>query len=137
MVKVSSQSLQIPRWIRMLVWLASWACRLRHPCPITEATRHIGQKRSISPGLPSASFHAITTITSAAKAASRSPRETLSGWPPSLPTESHFHLEEKPQLLSPEACHLRLAGKTITPSATLFTTDLFADSKAIYSHPIQ
>src|ERR1022692_1094870 len=59
--------------MRIWVWLASWACRLRHPCPITESCRHAGQMRTISPGLPSASFHAINTITAVAKASSGSP----------------------------------------------------------------
>ena len=61
--------------MRIWVWLASWACRLRHPCPITESCRHAGQMRTISPGLPSASFHAINTITAVAKASSGSPLE--------------------------------------------------------------
>jgi hypothetical protein len=39
---------------------------------------------------------------------------TLSGWPPSLPTESQFHLEEKSHLTLPTLCFLRLAGKRFT-----------------------
>ena len=61
--------------MRIRVWFPSWACRLRHPCPITEICWQAGQTRTISPGLPSASFHAINTITAVAKAASRSPLE--------------------------------------------------------------
>ena len=39
---------------------------------------------------------------------------TLSGWPPSLPTESQFHLEEKPHLTQPPLYLPRLAGKRFT-----------------------
>ena len=39
---------------------------------------------------------------------------TLSGWPPSPPTESQIHLEEKPHLLPPRIRNLILAGKPVT-----------------------
>jgi hypothetical protein len=40
--------------------------------------------------------------------------QTLSGWPPSPPTESRIHLEGKTHLLSPIIRNLRLAGKRVT-----------------------
>jgi len=61
--------------MRIQVWVASRACRLRHPCPITETCWQDGQTRTIRRGLPSASFHGINTITAVAKAPSGSPLE--------------------------------------------------------------
>jgi hypothetical protein len=49
---------------------------------------------------------------------------TLSGWPPSLPTESQLHLEEKPHLTSPPPRLLRLAGKRVTPTFFYFLLTL-------------
>jgi hypothetical protein len=46
---------------------------------------------------------------------------TLSGWPPSLPTGSQLHLEEKSPRYPPALCHLRLAGKPVTAKENLFS----------------
>ena len=64
---VRSQILQMPRRMRIEIWLASCAWRLRHPCPITEVCWQAGQMRTIAKGLPSASFHGINTITAGAE----------------------------------------------------------------------
>jgi len=42
---------------------------------------------------------------------------TLSSWPPSPPTESQIHLEEKSHLPPPRIRNLRLAGKQVTTRA--------------------
>src|ERR1039457_1086321 len=46
---------------------------------------------------------------------------TLSGWPPSPPTESQIHLEEKPHLLPPRIRNLILAGKPVTAFQAVHT----------------
>jgi hypothetical protein len=46
---------------------------------------------------------------------------TLSGWPPSLPTESQFHLEEKSHLSPPLLYFPRLAGKRVTRYRRIFS----------------
>jgi hypothetical protein len=50
---------------------------------------------------------------------------TLSGWPPSPPTESQIHLEEKPHLLPPRIRNLILAGKPVTPLATQISVKIY------------
>jgi hypothetical protein len=58
---------------------------------------------------------------------------TLSGWPPSLPTESQLHLEQKSHLTPPPLCFLRLAGKPVTSGRKKVRADIEALTRVISS----
>src|ERR1039457_6762686 len=117
MVRVRSQSLQMPRRMEILVWFASWACRLRHPCPITETCWQAGTNanhlaRLAFDLIPCDKYNhcggeGLFRITA--------PKQ-LSGWPPSLPNGSQVHLEEKPHLTLATLYFPILAGKRVTDS---------------------